>query len=75
MNEDRRRDAQESIAKAARRYQDAMRRYLAEQVEAIDRGKTLDELLTDNWQHYSEAAQAEQDLFALLDALDTIEIG
>jgi hypothetical protein len=68
MEDKRRREALESIAEAACRYRDAMRRYLAEQVEAIDRGDSLDELLTVNWQHYTEATQKEEDLFALLDA-------
>jgi hypothetical protein len=55
---------------AARRYRDALRRYLAEQQAAINRGATMDELMTRHQALFQEAMQAERELFALLDALD-----
>jgi hypothetical protein len=58
------------IVNAARHYRDAMRRYMAEQAAAMANGTTLTDLVTDNWESFQGVMQAEEVLFALLDALD-----
>ena len=63
----------EVVIAVAIRYRDAMRRYLAEQSEAMVRGATLDELVTANWPSFQETAQAETELFALLDTLEAMQ--
>lgn len=55
---------------AARRYRDLMRRYLAEQAALLARGASLDEMVRSNWEGFGETADAEEELFALLDDLD-----
>jgi hypothetical protein len=59
-----------AVVAVARRYRDAMRRYIAEQTVMIDQGVALDDLVTNNWERFAEASAAEEELFALLDALD-----
>jgi hypothetical protein len=61
------------VIEVAIRYRDAMRRYLAEQSEAMVQGATLEELVTDNWPSFQETAQAETELFALLDMLEATQ--
>jgi hypothetical protein len=69
---DARRVAQEErVIAAARRYRDLMRRYIAEQTAMIDRDMALDDLVMSNWAGFAAAAAAEEELFALLDTLDT----
>ncbi len=63
----------EMVIAAARQYRDAMRRYIAEQAILMDRGTALDDLVTSNWEGFARAAAAEEELFALLDTLDTEE--
>jgi hypothetical protein len=59
-----------AIVTAAGHYRDAMREYLVEQTELIDRGMSLDALVTSNWQRFAETQMAEERLFSLLDALE-----
>ena len=73
MADARRIELEENVVAAARRYRDAMRRYLAEQLALIDQGMSLDDLVTSNWAGFSRAAAAEEELFVLLDALDTVQ--
>jgi hypothetical protein len=75
MADKRRHEQTEAVVAAARRYRDAMRRYFAEQADLIDQGLSLDDLITRNWDGFAQAAAAEEDLFALLDALDADERG
>jgi hypothetical protein len=63
----------EVVVEVAIRYRDAMRRYLDEQSEAMAHGATLEELVTDNWPSFQETAQAETELFALLDVLEVTQ--
>lgn len=63
----------EAVVAAARRYRDVMRQYMEEQSAQVERGASLDDLVANNWQRFAEAAAAEEDLFALLDALDMHE--
>jgi len=70
MVDARRLEQMEAVIAAARRYRDAMRRYIAEQTVMIDQGMALDDLVTSNWERFAEASAAEEELFALLDALD-----
>lgn len=63
----------EAVVAVARRFRDAMRRYMAEQTEMIDRGVSLDDLVRSNWSRFAEAAAAEEELFALLDTFDANE--
>ena len=58
------------VIAAALRYRDGMRAYLAAQAEAMVQGATLDDLVAGNWQLYQETAQAEAELFVLLDLLE-----
>lgn len=60
----------EAVIESARRYRDLMRRYIAEQAELVERGASLDELVTGNWARFAETSAAEEDLFALLDEFD-----
>ncbi len=59
------------IVAAGQRYRDAMRRYQMVQATLIARGASLDDLVAGNWDGYAAAADAEERLFALLDAFDT----
>jgi hypothetical protein len=70
VNDERRLQQMEGVIAAARRYRDLMRQYLAEQREMVERGASLDEMVTSNWGHFAETATAEEDLFGLLDDLD-----
>jgi hypothetical protein len=63
----------EVIIVAALHYRDAMRRYQAEQAEAIAGGLGLEELVAGNWKSYVAAARAEEQLFALLDGYNERE--
>jgi hypothetical protein len=65
--------AMRQVVIAALRYRDAMRRYMAGQVTAIDGGATLDELLRRNQAGFQAAARAEEELFALLDTLERMQ--
>lgn len=60
-----------AVIDAAFRYRDAMRQYIAEQAMRIDHGATLDDLMATTSDCYRITAHAEEELFALLDALDT----
>jgi hypothetical protein len=60
----------EDVAAAAQRYRDAMRQYMAQQIAAIDAGLSLEELVLRNQEGFQAAAQAQEALFALLDALE-----
>ena len=73
MVDARRLEQMEAVIAAARRYRDAMRRYIAEQTVMIDRGIALDDLVTSNWAGFAASASAEEELFALLATLDTEE--
>jgi hypothetical protein len=55
---------------AAIRYRDAMREYMAQQVAAIDTGVSLEDLVLHNQAGFQAAAREEEELFALLDALE-----
>jgi hypothetical protein len=70
MVDARRHEQTEAVAAAARRYRDLMRRYIVEQTAMIDRGMALDDLVMSNWAGFAAAAAAEEELFALLEALD-----
>lgn len=59
-----------AIVAAAQRYRDALRRYLAMQIEAMEGGERFDALAGRTWLAFREAERAEEALFALLDALD-----
>jgi hypothetical protein len=63
----------EIVIAAASRYRDAMRRYMVDQAEAIDSGMSLDDLVLRNQEGFQTAARAEEELFALLDILETIQ--
>ncbi|MCA1670215.1 MAG: hypothetical protein LC793_23090 [Thermomicrobia bacterium] len=69
VEDDRLRQMEEVMA-AARRYRDLMRWYLAEQAGLVARGASLDEMVRSNWERFGEAADAEEELFVLLDDLD-----
>jgi hypothetical protein len=60
----------EDIIAAARRYRDLMRQYMAEQTDLIARGVPLDEFVASNSARFTEAAAAEDELFALVDEYD-----
>jgi hypothetical protein len=62
----------EEVIAAALRYRDAMRAYLAGQAEAMAQGATLDELMLRNQEGFQQAAQAEEELFSLLDRLEAL---
>lgn len=70
MADPRRLEQITAVVAAARRYRDTMRRYMAEQAAMIARGVTLDDLVTSNWESFAAVSVAEEELFALLDALD-----
>ena len=71
MVDARKHEVTEAVVAAARRYRDLMRRYIAEQTAMIDRGMALDDRVMRNWAGFAAAASAEEELFALLDTLDT----
>ncbi len=73
MADAERAERMEAVVAVARRFRDAMRRYMAEQTEMIDRGVSLDDLVRSNWSRFAEAAAAEEELFALLDTFDANE--
>ena len=60
------------VIEAARHYRDAMRRYLSEQVSAIEQGASLTDLATRDTDAFRVTARAEEELFALLDRLDSV---
>jgi len=59
-----------AIVAAARHYRDALRRYLAMQIEAMEGGERYDMLAGRTWLAFREAERTEEALFALLDALE-----
>lgn len=63
------------VIEAALRYRDAMRRYMADQAEAMERGASLDDLVIGNREGFEAAARAEEELFALLDRLEEMQAG
>ena len=60
----------ERIIDTARRYRDTLRRYMREQAALVAEGAGLEALLSTNWEGYAVAADLEEELFSLLDALD-----
>lgn len=62
----------EDVIAAGRRYRDLMRRYVREQAEMVARGVSLDDLITSNWDRFTEVSAAEEALFASLDTLDEV---
>jgi hypothetical protein len=60
----------ERIVDAARRYRDALRRYMREQASLAAEGAGLQALLSTNWEGFAVVADLEEELFALLDTVD-----
>jgi hypothetical protein len=58
------------VASAAGIYRRLMADYLANQVQLVEQGKTVEELVMTNWRLFEEVARAEARLFAALDDLD-----
>jgi hypothetical protein len=59
-----------AIGAAARRYRDALRHYTTERATVLDERAVVADLVTRIWTSFREAMRAEEELFALLDALD-----
>jgi hypothetical protein len=63
------------IIDTARRYRDTLRRYMREQAALVAEGAGLEALLSTNWAQFAVVADLEEELFALLDALDAAAPG
>jgi hypothetical protein len=61
------------VASSAVVYRRLMADYLAEQVRLVEQGKTVQELVAENWPLFEEVTRAETRLFAALDDLDAIQ--
>jgi hypothetical protein len=61
------------VASAASVYRRLMADYLANQVQLVEQGKTVEELVMTNWHLFEEVTRAEARLFAALDDLDNGE--
>ncbi len=61
------------VVSTASVYRRLMADYLANQVQLVEQGKTIDELVTTNWHLFDEVTRAEARLFAALDDLDSGE--
>jgi hypothetical protein len=65
----------ERIIATARRYRDTLRRYMREQAALAAEGAGLEALLSTNWERFAAVADLEEELFALLDAIDAAAPG
>jgi hypothetical protein len=65
----------ERIIDTARRYRDALRRYMREQAALAAEGAGLEVLVSTNWGGFAVVADLEEELFALLDAIDATAPG
>jgi hypothetical protein len=63
---------EEAIVAVARRYRDAMRRYMREQADLAAHGAGLDALVTTNWEEFAAVTALEEELFARLDTFDAV---
>ena len=61
------------VASAASVYRRLMADYLANQVQLVEQGKTVEELVLTNWHLFEEVTRAEARLFDALDDLDNGE--
>jgi hypothetical protein len=61
------------VASAASVYRRLMADYLANQVQLVEQGKTVEELVMTNWHLFEEVTRAEARLFDALDDLDNGE--
>jgi hypothetical protein len=61
------------VASTAVVYRGLMAAYLAEQVRLVEQGKTIEDLVTENWRLFEEVTRAETRLFAALDALENTQ--
>jgi hypothetical protein len=61
------------VASAAGVYRNLMAKYLANQMNLVEQGKTVEELVITNWPLFEEVTRAEARLFAALDRLDDLE--
>lgn len=61
------------VASAAFVYRQQTEVYMARQAALIERGATVDEMVTANWQLFEEVARAEQRLFEAIDDLENFQ--
>jgi len=61
------------VASAAFVYRQQTEAYLVGQVELVEQGATVDEMVTANWQLFEEVARAERRLFEAIDDLEDFQ--
>jgi hypothetical protein len=54
-------------------YRRLMAAYLDEQIQLVEQGKTVEQLVMENWNLFEEVTRAETRLFAALDDLDNLQ--
>jgi hypothetical protein len=65
----------ERVIDTARRYRDALRRYMREQAALVAERAGLEFLLSTNWERFAAVADLKEELFALLDVIDATAPG
>lgn len=61
------------VASAAFIYRQRTEAYMLRQAELIERGVTVEEMVTANWQFFEEVARAEERLFEAIDDLEDFQ--
>lgn len=62
-----------ALIAAPRSYRDLVHLYQIEQVEMLEHGLPMADLVVDTFDHFTKVQRAEIELFAVLDALDVHE--